>query len=286
VITLNAADLAGAAYAGFFEDLSPYGSYVVWLYDLTPGELVLLTPEVLDIVTTYSAITATVCARWCALFEKDTDDTTADARTLLVERANRVSIPSGAQPGQLDPVVSAVVANAARKGDHLLSHFQQGASQNPVGQELAQAAIDVRRAGVHRGLFPHELRALLAHGRASRESGQLARSRSLTTFHDAMTWASGASRRSTTGLLAKRDDGSWSAVNYLAAAQDGGTDEPVRAIPHARWTMMIDKLLPVDAFHIGVAAHLRGLPRIRDAAYRTASRCHDTVVAAAAERAY
>lgn len=292
VITFGAADLVAAAYAGWFDELSPYGSYVVWLDDLTPGDLMLLTPDVLDIITTYAAVAATICTRWCALFEKDTGAATADARYVMTELANRVSIPvadaSGWDPHSsrlLSPVVGVAVADSAHSGERLLTRFRFGADQHPLGHELVQVAVDARRAGIHRGFHPNELRTLLIHSRTLQQRGRLTWAPPRNVFDAAWRWVTTPPPGVTYGLLTQRDRG-WTAVNYLAGAQDGDGQQPPRPISHAQWSMMLDRLPPVDAFNIGVAAHLRGLPGIADAAYRVAVRCYDTVVAAAAERAY
>jgi hypothetical protein len=292
VIPFTAANLAGAAYAGWFHELSPYESYVVWLDDLSPGDLMLLTPDVLDIVTSYAAIAATMCARWSLLFEKDTADATADARYVLTELAERVTVPVTITPGMppepsrsLNPAVGVAIAESARRGEQLLTRFQGSTTQHPVGQELVQAAVDARRAGVHRGLSAGELRTLLMYGRAARNRNQLTWAPSWSAFNEALSWAAASAANDTPGLLFRRGHG-WSAVNYLAGAQDGDEHRQPRAIPHAQWSMLLDRLPAIDAFTIGVAAHLRGLPGISDAAYRVAARCHDTIVAAAAIRAY
>jgi hypothetical protein len=283
VIRFPAADLVAAAYAGVFEDLSPYQSYVVWFEDLSPAGLALLDTEVVDIVSEQATIAANVAPAWCMRLEHDTTRVTAGARNVLRNRVHRVSLPHDLSADErrrahaLFPELKLSVdaAETMIGGRRLLARYDQSRQEQLAGRLLVEAAVDVRRAGVHRGLDPMELMdlytAVAPPSLCTREH-----------FDIAFRWATAVPPGCTVGLLVGRNDNTWTALSYVAAADDGEHRHQVRPLTTHGWDVVLRHTLPTDAFDIGIAAHLRASPEIARTALWRAARCHDAVLAARA----
>lgn len=288
LVNRPALDIAAAAYSGAFEELSPFDTYIVWLDDLSPADLILLDDEALDIITTRAIVLANINTFWCTRLTNDTSEMTAGARKTILERAERTTVPFALTPGERqraqeafpDLALGVSLAESLVGGDILLRHFDQGTNNCPDGHALVQAAVDARHAGIHRGLTDTELRDIFpAPGR-----GLVKHRPNDETFAKALAWATTPPPGASLPLLTQRAGGR-TALNYLAGAQDGMLGGPASPTPHSRWAILIDRLPRSDAFNIGVAAHLRGLPDIAEAAFRAAVKCGDPIIYAAAKTA-
>ena len=283
IIDRKPADLVAMAYARDFDDLSPYQTYVVWLDDLCPGNLLLLDPEVLDIITTHAVILASMNRAWVWRIVTDTSRVAATARTVLTAYAHYVAMPSQMDAEEQRRVqasfphvrINTNLAEALVGGNVLVGRYDRGRYGCPHGHALVSLAIDARRAGVHRGLTVEELTELF------RRSGTLG-ARSPQAFNEALEWATIVPNDAASALLHPDRKGGWTALPYLAAAEDGNYGHPTREIAPRTWLTMIAALPPTDSFHVGAGALFRRLQEIAGAAFLRARKSPDPVIAARA----
>lgn len=244
------------------------------LDDLAPADLVLLEPDILDAITTYATVLANINTDWCDRILADSSPLTASARTVLLEYAHRVHIAFEMSPSERHSVqrqfpgvpLAASIAESLVGGQHVLRRYDEAEQANSDGHALACAAVDARRAGIHRGLLRDRLAGLFRHVRGMR--------RSRKAFHAALSWATEVPDGASVAVLnARREDsgGGWSALGYLAAADEGHYGHPAREIPADFWTALLGTLPPNDVFHLAVAAHLRGQHHITHAALEKAT---------------
>jgi hypothetical protein len=283
IIDRTPADLVAMAYAKAFDDLSPYQTYAVWLDDLCPGNLLLLDADVLDIITMHAVILASMNRSWFRRITADTSRVAATARTVLTTYAHHLTMPfemnseerRRAQAEFPHVRINANLAEALVGGSVLLGRYHRGRYGCPHGHALVSLAVDARRAGVHRGLSEEELAELF------QRSGTLG-ARSPQAFTEAMEWATLVPNDAASALLHPDRKGGWTALPYLAAAEDGNYSHPTREIAPRTWLTMISALPSTDSFHVGAGAHFYGLQEIAGAAFLRARKSPDPVIAARA----
>ena len=142
---------------------------IVLLDDLDPADLEALTPDVLDRVTSWAVIAATMTARQRNDVLKSGSEVGAVARSALEHRSRQYELPS-------DPPAGAAKADAERLypgesfdgsiaetlvgGRELIARYKASHDENPAGCAVLRAAIDCRRAGLSRPVTEPELRRL------------------------------------------------------------------------------------------------------------------------------
>ncbi|WP_328973570.1 hypothetical protein [Streptomyces sp. NBC_00239] len=255
---LTAADLA--ARPDLPSLFSGDGPYVLWLDGLTPADLVLLGRGILDQVLPRALVLASIDTFWADRVLRDSSAATAPARTVLLEYANRITVPFTLTPRErswlreMGYPVSKGIAESLVGGENLIKHYRRGARSNPDGHRLVQAVVDVRRCGVHRPLHEDELQSLWeAQGRCDD---------SLHAFRRALDWASSIPEGATTGLLFRARGGesdAWRVLGYAAGADNGDHGHKARPLDDGAWKRTREVFADVDdQYALGIAAHLHG----------------------------
>ncbi|GGU39166.1 hypothetical protein [Streptomyces violascens] len=268
---LTACELADACTRPDVSGLFGTGhQYVVWLDGLSPADLVLLGQGVLDQVLPRAVVMASVNSVWYERILQDRSAVTAPARTVLLEYAQRVSVPFTMTARERSYLrengypVGKGLAESLVGGENLVKRYRRAARANPDGHLLVQAAVDVRRCGIHRPLSEDELHRLW-HARSA--DGSDAR------FQRALEWASAAPEDASTGLLfpsasgPSRPPGAWRVLGYAAGADDGDHGHKARPLDQRAWEQVQRLLVDAgDQYALGIAAHLHGRDTIARAA--------------------
>ncbi|MFE5598025.1 hypothetical protein ACFQ8O_02315 [Streptomyces coelicoflavus] len=273
---LTALELAElSAWPDFVTQFSGGEQFVLWLDGLSPADLVLLGSGVLDKVLPYALVLASVDTAWRERLIKDGSAVTAPARTVLLEYAERVSVPFGmtqrdrAVIRDMGYPVSKGIAESLVGGENLIKRYHRGARSNREGHLLVQAAVDTRRCGIHRPLGEDELYSLWC----ARGDYEYEQCRPL--FQRALDWASAVPQDASTGLVFLAADArspDWRALGYVAGADDGDHGHKPRPLQNREWSAVLE-LLPEagDQFAIGIAAHLHGRRDIAEVALTEAA---------------
>lgn len=286
--TWTALDVAAAvdspdALKVFDKLLDPAHQSVIWLDDLSPADLMLLTPAVLDVVARRALIIASINTSWADRILADRSPVTATGRVVLLEYAARVTVPLELEPhvreqlSALRPDLdfSTSVGEAFVGGNVLLQRYQTAGAAAADGRALVEAAIDARRAGLHRGVRENELKDLLPRSSAA--------PRGHRRFVRALEWATSVPAGANSGILfSGKEKGTWQVMSYVAAADDGGRGEPTRVISDQTWDEIITTVPATDALQVGVSAHLRGRADVAEKAFRRAAGADHPVVASRA----
>ncbi|MFD7616068.1 hypothetical protein [Streptomyces sp. NPDC059802] len=255
---LTAADLAARPDVPSL--FSGDGPHVLWLDGLTPADLVLLGRGILDQVLPHALVLASIDTFWADRVLRDSSAATAPARTVLLEYADRITVPFALTPRERSWLretgypVSKGIAESLVGGENLVKHYRRGARSNPEGHLLVQAAVDVRRCGIHRPLYEDELQRLwFARGGCDD---------SMLQFRRALDWASSIPDRATTGLLFRARGGqsdTWRVLGYAAGADNGDHGHKARPLDEGAWKQ-VRELFPVasDQYALGIASHLHG----------------------------
>lgn len=280
-INPDVTDLANIAATASTEQLRTGATLAVWLDDLTPADLVLLA-GVLDAELAHAAVFVSIGSAWCGRILADRSPITSAARTVLLEYAVRVTLPFALssderrRAAQRHPELGIrdSIAEAMVGGDVLVRRYHAGQREHPNGAALVHTAVDVRRCGVNRGLTTTELARLDRRHAPDRSDGE---------FAEALTWATTRPVDAAEGLLVRgHDEGTWTALSYLAGADDGDHEYPSRGITDHAWAAVLDVLPARDAYQIAVAAHLRHRSDITVLALRRATTSQHPQIAAAA----
>ncbi|MFD4526644.1 hypothetical protein ACFWP7_22465 [Streptomyces sp. NPDC058470] len=255
---LTAADLA--ARTDLPSLFSGDGPHVLWLDGLTPADLVLLGHGILDQVLPHALVLASIDTFWADRVLRDSSAATAPARTVLLEYAERISVPFALTQRErswlreMGYPVSKGIAESLVGGENLIKHYRRGARSNPEGHRLVQAVVDVRRCGIHRPLHEDELQRLwLAHGGCDDSS---------LAFRRALDWASSTPEGATTGLLFRARGGesdAWRVLGYAAGADNGDHGHKARPLSDGAWKKVREVFSDAgDQYALGIAAHLHG----------------------------
>jgi hypothetical protein len=264
-----------SARPDFVTQFSGGEPFVLWLDGLSPADLVLLGSGVLDEVLPHALVLASVDTAWRERILKDGSAVTAPARTVLLEYAERVSVPFGMTQRERSLIremgypVSKGIAESLVGGENLVKRYHRGARGHREGQFLVQAAVDARRCGIHRPLGEDELYSLWC----ARGDYEYEQCRPL--FQRALDWASAVPHDASTGLVFRAAGGrspDWRVLGYAAGADDGDHGHKPRPLHSRGWNAVLE-LLPEagDQFAIGVAAHLHGRGDIAEAALMEAA---------------
>lgn len=279
-IVMEPADLVAAAYRGDFDDLSPYDRNLVWLDDLSPANLLLLDREVIDIITVHAVILGNITTRWRDMLTADTTEVTAETRQTLADVARCFTVPfetSEQERRRARAVMPRVhigtsIAASLVGADELLRRYDHGLPVFPAARKLAEAAVDIRRLGVHRGLTKRELYNAYAHVTDLRAAAR-------GEFEQAFQWATEIPSGASLGALVSVHEDRWTAAPYLAGVDDGDHGHRVRVLDERRATALLHGLPPNDAFSVAVAAMLRGHHDTARAGFERAEKqCGDPVV--------
>ncbi len=264
---------------------------IVLLDDLAPADLEALTPDVLDQVTSWAVIAATMTARQRNDVLRSGSEVGTFARSALEHRSRQYELPS-------DPPAGAAKADAERLypgerfdgsiaetlvgGRELIARYKASHDENPAGCAVLRAAIDCRRAGLSRPvtepellrLFPSYLRAIRVDLAAT---GDL--------FADGIRWAE-VPVASQVALLRRTDSGrepaTWTVLDHAVTADDGDGDQSSRPIPADTWAEVIAMISPEDALGVGFAAYARYAVSVAMSAFRKGSASADADLAQAA----
>ncbi|MEO3976720.1 hypothetical protein [Streptomyces sp. CAU 1734] len=234
------------------------GLFLQWMDDLSPADLVLLGHGALADVLPSAVVLASVNAGWYERLLEHPSAITAPARTVLMEYADRVTVPFAMTSRERSwlraqgYLVSKGIAESLVGGEVLVKHYRKAARTNPRGQLLVQAAVDARRCGIHRPFSEDELMALwLACGGEDADA-----------FQQALDWASTPPEGTSTGLIfpAGGDPSrGWRPLAYAAGADDGDHGHKPRPLTSRRWQEVTGALSKkADQYALGIAAHLHG----------------------------
>lgn len=240
--------------AGLF---STDGPHVVWLDGLSPADLVLLGNGVLDQVLPHALVLASIDTFWSDRILLDDSAAIAPARTVLLEYAERISVPFALTPQERASLremgypIGKGLAESFVGGENLIRHYRRGARINPEGHRLVQAAVDARRCGIHRPFHEDELQHLWeAPGDSPR------------AFQRALDWASSIPEGAATGLLFRARGGQsedWRVLGYAAGADNGDHGHTARPLDDDAWKQGQELFSsPEDQYALGIAAHLHG----------------------------
>ncbi|MFJ4700526.1 hypothetical protein ACIP5N_21895 [Streptomyces sp. NPDC088768] len=279
---LTVAELASWDPADLF---SSGGPHVLWLDGLSPADLVLLGRGVLDRVLPHAMVLASIDTFWSEQALRNGSAAIAPARTVLLEYADRISVPFTLAPRERSwlrargyPVSKGLVESLAG-GENVVRHYRRGARINPEGHRLVQAAVDARRCGIHRPLREDELQRLWE-----------ARGGSAHAFQRALDWASTVPVGAARGLLFRARGGQsedWRVFGYAAGADNGDHGHKARPLGDDAWEQAWEVFAgPGDQYALGIAAHLHGRHEIARLALAQAvkfSAPQDPVASAARE---
>ncbi|WP_030230218.1 hypothetical protein [Streptomyces sp. NRRL S-350] len=274
----TARDLARTtAQPGFVSQFSGGDRYVLWLDGLTPADLVLLGSGVLDKILPHAMVLASVDTAWRDRLLADTSPATAPARTVLLEYAHCIKVPFALTARERNYLrekgypVSKGIAESLVGGENLVRHYHRAARSTPDGHLLVQAAIDVRRCGIHRPLTEDELYRLWCSRTDHDNSRPL--------FERALHWASTVPDGSSTGLLYRAAGGTsprWRVLAYAAGADDGNHGHKTRPLGAREWNEVAQQLPESgDQYDLGIAAHLHGRSDTAITALTQAARAAD-----------
>ncbi|MFG2211974.1 hypothetical protein [Streptomyces sp. NPDC048638] len=240
---------------------APGHQCVVWLDGLSPADLVLLGQGFLDQVLPQALVMASVNSAWRERILRDRSTLTAPARTVLLEYAQRVSVPFTMTARERSYLrengfpVSKGLAESLVGGENLIKHYRRAGWENRDGRLLVEAAVDVRRCGIHRPLSEDELHQLWLARCADGSDPR---------FQQALEWAGTAPQNASMGLLypaartPSRPAGGWRVLAYAAGADDGDHGHRARPLDDA-WEQVRELLTGADdQYALGVAAHLHG----------------------------
>ncbi|MEU4080426.1 hypothetical protein [Streptomyces venezuelae] len=237
--------------------VSADGPHVLWLDGLSPADLVLLGRGVLDRVLPHALVLASIDTFWSEQVLRDGSAAIAPARTVLLEYADRISVPFTLAPRErswlreMGYPVSKGLAESLVGGENVVRHYRRGARINPEGHQLVQAAVDARRCGIHRPFHEDELQHLWE-----------ARGGSAQAFQRALDWASTIPEGATTGLLFRARGGQsedWRVLKYAAGADNGDHGHKARPLGDDAWERAREVFAdPDDQYALGIAAHLHG----------------------------
>ncbi|WP_326719983.1 tetratricopeptide repeat protein [Streptomyces sp. NBC_00243] len=186
------------------------------------------------------------------------------ATTVRVDRRwSAAEIARAQQSARGDSRLAAAVRDASRQG-HGVAEFLAAApallsdwydawapGTHPRAAALVGAAVDARRAGVHRPLAEDLLRQL--HGTyLELRGGSLLRPES---WPDALSWACSPAR-ATSSLLLPRAENRYLAFDYLHLTLDERIPPP--RIPDNTWRILIEYADPATLLDIGTTAYQRG----------------------------
>ncbi|MGW4686383.1 hypothetical protein ACWEPM_15980 [Streptomyces sp. NPDC004244] len=144
------------------------------------------------------------------------------------------------------------IAEVLSAGARLLAAWQHAwaPGANPRGAAVVAAAVDCRRAGLHRPVSRERLCELHVPHLAARGGGDLRPE----PFAEAMDWACAAGY-ATSGLLVGDRSQGYAAFDYLI-------DTPGLApVPDHLWRTLVTRVTPAEAYDMGLLAHQEGRSR-------------------------
>jgi tetratricopeptide (TPR) repeat protein len=247
---------------------------VVWLDDLTAGDLAYLSADVLHSVLQHAFLVATMNdERWDKV-RHDDSAVTVTARAAL-RRATRMSLAFDLtrtetdEAGRLYPHehVAASIAETLIGGDRLVDKLQAGRKTDPAGYAIVQAAVDARRAGLSRPIAETELHRLYPlHLRRIRVDLDP----TPALFQQGLSWARLPVESQVALLRRATGRNGWDVLDYAVEVEDGQGGRPGRPILDEIWHELIAAVPADDAYDVGLEAHLREESDVATAAFRKA----------------
>jgi tetratricopeptide (TPR) repeat protein len=239
---------------------------IVWLDDIDGPLLDHLAWPVIDEITRWALIVATIPLRRYQQLRRGGSDVATTAHMAL-SRAEVVQLEHALTDDELAQArwrypseeFKRSVGEALVGAPDLVSKYRIGGQANAPGTALVQAMVDWRRAGLNwpipdyelRRLFPLYLRAIDANVTPDAEQ-----------FTRGMDWATEPISM-LEGLVHPVGSGTgksagWASLDYLVAVDDGMGDLEARPVPGFAWRELLAMAGPPDAFGIAVSAYLRG----------------------------
>ncbi|WP_204284938.1 tetratricopeptide repeat protein [Microbispora amethystogenes] len=181
------------------------------------------------------------------------------------------------------------IAETLVGGPELLAKYRAGQDTNPAGYALVQAAVDWRRAGLHRPISDSELRQLFALYLPLIRAGMPA---TTAAYRSGLHKWAAVPIASQVALLSRATfantdssvrNAGWVALDYVVAADEGSMpDHAARPIPNELWPELLELITPSEALAVSIAAHTRDQLDLAATAARIAARAADSDQAAAA----
>ena len=263
----------GTASVGKIFDLDPPLDWpkpaLLWLDDLTEGELADLTSDVLDRLAERAIVLGTITAQRYDRVRASNNDSPIgrNARQVLI-RAHKVRLEAELTSSELGAAHASYPEEQFKAGigeqlvaaDLLLDRFdnsRQGAE--PHGWSIVQAAIDWVRMDVGRPVRQSELAALYPLYLAVVRPNDKPQS-DLTA---PLGWAC-QPVSSQLALLQRNFNGgepSFLPFDYLVAIADGQHDRPPQPIPHSAWDQLTSLATPIEILRAALSAFYRNLPK-------------------------
>ena len=236
---------------------------LVVMDDLAPADLEALTSDVLDQVTGWAIIAATMTAQRRAEVLKTHSAVGAFARTALEQRSQQFELssdpPKGAEKAAAERLYpeehfDGSVAETLVGGRELVARYKASRDENPAACAVLRAAIDCSRAGLFRPITEVELRRLFPIYLHTVRADLAPTNKH---FRDGLEWAARPVASQVALLRRTNPDGApgaWRILDHAVTADEGGEEQPSRMIPAEAWTELIDMITGHDAIGVGFAA--------------------------------
>jgi len=257
---------------------------IVLLDELNSADLEALTSEVLDRVTAWAVIAATMTARRRNDVLKSGSEVGATARAALEHRSRQYELSSEPPTGLIKTEAERLYPEERFEGSiaetlvgarELLARYKASRDENPAACAVLRAAIDCRRAGLSRPVLEPELRRLFPSYLSSVRVGLSPTDELLAS---GVEWAA-VPIASQVALLRRANPGheprAWNVFDHVVATEDETERENSRPIPSSTWTELLEIISPEDAFGVGFAAYSHGEISVAIAAFRKASTSAD-----------
>ncbi len=260
-----------AALAGLLIELDPPldlqpAPALLWLDDLTEGELAGLTPDVLDRLSSHVIVLGSITVQRYDRVDASDSEPGRNARQALA-RARIVRLAAGlsekehhkAQVAYPEERFEAGIGEQLVAADQLRRRYdnaRQGAE--PHGWALVQAAIDWVRMDIGRPIRRSELAALyplyLDLVRPTAEPKH--------DLTESLQWACHpvASRIALVQRVSDEQEPAYRPFDYLVALADGQDGQRPQPIPNQTWLRLSPLLTPAEIYRAALSASYRRLP--------------------------
>jgi len=240
---------------------------LVVLDDLAPADLEALTSNVLDNVTRWAVIAATMTAQRRAEVLKTRSEVGAVARSALEYKSQQYELcsepPTGTEKAEAERLYpeerfEGSIAETLAGGRELVARYKASRDQHPAACAVLRAAIDCRRAGLSRPVTEAELLRLFPlYLRIVR----IDLAPTVEGFREGLDWAA-QPVSSQVALLqrvtAVQEPPAWRIFDHAVTADEGRDDQQPRDIPAQTWAELLDFIAAEDALGVGYAAYTRG----------------------------
>jgi predicted negative regulator of RcsB-dependent stress response len=243
------------------------GPALVVLDDLDLADLEVLTSDVLDKVTEWAVIAATMTAQRRGEVLKSRGKVGAVARTALEHKSRQYELssepPTGMEKAEAERLYpgerfEGSVAETLAGGRELVARYKASRDQRPAACAVLRAAIDCRRAGLSRPVTEAELLRLFP---LYLHMVRIDLAPTVERFRDGVEWAA-QPVSSQVALLQRvtpvKELLAWRIFDHAVTADEGRYGQQPRAIPGQTWTELLDFISADDALGVGYAAYTHG----------------------------